>query len=400
MICASDGCSVTKCGHRATCTDLGGEGSCSCDIGYDGNPYSRCYPITVPQDCSCTKLTVASRGEAAATQSDKMGTYYLYGYHDDKVVYQHQSGLEFLFHAHGQAWAIGADVGGLRVGVINFSNNSCPYKVDSVWKYSTQGQLSEDASLSVTCDTRSLVQNPIRPVTEPPAVTSTSYSNHLTNQDLEQLEALLYRNYVNQPPSATEQAALDRTMTTTEPTGIFSVPTGDKGIIKVHQILEERPTKIQDLKLRTEDKIPDTFFDHLSNTLYNEDGDQLSGESYKIYLVSSTQNPNYFETNVPPSPRSPRTPSPKLRSSQLLPTAIPKRLVTTETTPNRNLQHFLNQLTVKSETKPREMHDRPSLHPAYTSLPINYDKTQGKHKHPCHAPIKHSHFQARKSSTR
>ena len=44
-----------------------------------------------------------------------------------KVVYQHQSGLEYLFHAHGQAWAIGAQVGGLRVGVINFSNSSCPY---------------------------------------------------------------------------------------------------------------------------------------------------------------------------------------------------------------------------------------------------------------------------------
>ena len=66
MMFREDGCSVTKCGARATCTDLGGEGSCSCDIGYDdddsdddsdmmimcrfeGNPYSRCYPIEVPR---------------------------------------------------------------------------------------------------------------------------------------------------------------------------------------------------------------------------------------------------------------------------------------------------------------------------------------------------------------
>ena len=112
----------------------------------------------MPGDCSCTRISVSSEGEAAATQSDKMGLYYLYGYHDGKVtnihnlsnkvvnepsrsftvfvdvdsscykvVYQHQSGLEYLFHAHGQAWAIGAQVGGLRVGVINFSNSSCPY---------------------------------------------------------------------------------------------------------------------------------------------------------------------------------------------------------------------------------------------------------------------------------
>ena len=62
MVCARDGCSVTKCGHRATCTDIGGEGSCSCDIGFDGNPYKRCYPIEVPNECSCTKLSVTSTG--------------------------------------------------------------------------------------------------------------------------------------------------------------------------------------------------------------------------------------------------------------------------------------------------------------------------------------------------
>ena len=39
-------------------------------------------------------------------------------------MYQHQSGQEYLFRAHGQAWAIGASPGGLRVGIIAFSNST------------------------------------------------------------------------------------------------------------------------------------------------------------------------------------------------------------------------------------------------------------------------------------
>ena len=107
MVCPEDGCSITKCGQGATCTDLGGEGSCSCDIGYDGNPYTRCYPVNVPPDCPCTAISVSSSALAADTQSDKMGSYYLYGYHNNRPVYQHQSGLEYLFHAHGWKTKIG-----------------------------------------------------------------------------------------------------------------------------------------------------------------------------------------------------------------------------------------------------------------------------------------------------
>lgn len=56
-------------------------------------------------------------------------SYFLFGYYEGHPVYQHLSGLEYLFLAHNQAWAIGASPGGLRVGVISFSNTSCPYKV-------------------------------------------------------------------------------------------------------------------------------------------------------------------------------------------------------------------------------------------------------------------------------
>ena len=73
MVCSLDPCSVTKCGQRATCTPQGREASCSCDIGYDGNPYERCFPIEVPDSCPCTVVTVSSSGRAAVTQSDKMG---------------------------------------------------------------------------------------------------------------------------------------------------------------------------------------------------------------------------------------------------------------------------------------------------------------------------------------
>ena len=56
QVCAEDGCSVTKCGHRATCTHLGMEASCSCDIGFDGNPYRRCYPVEVGHKTISTNI--------------------------------------------------------------------------------------------------------------------------------------------------------------------------------------------------------------------------------------------------------------------------------------------------------------------------------------------------------
>ena len=391
MVCAEDACSVTKCGQGATCTHLGGEGSCSCDIGYDGNPYTRCYPVNVPEDCPCTRITVSSSSAASATQSDKMGSYYLYGYHNNRVVYQHQSGLEYLFHAHGQAWAIGATIGGLRVGIINFSNQTCPYKVDTTWKYSTQGKLDEDESLQVVCHKDSIIQNPISPETVTP-VTTTRPSQ--TGGDTNSLENI-YQNYVKLPLTTTEHSP-ELTLTT-QTAGIHSVQTGDKGIIRAHQLLEERerPTKIQDLKMRNTYNFPKKFFDRVSNDLQSHlenIEDQDSGESYKIFLVttpSPSQNvikPNFFETK-PPNSRITRTPSPRLRSQvskqrpTFVPTSIPKLPTTTISTTTRKIQHFLTQLGIKTSVTSdvaTEKNKKQSLHPAYTSLPIDYDQTEGK----------------------
>ena len=146
----------------------------------------------------------------------------------------------------------------------------------------------------------------------------------------EQLQSAL-RSYVQQLHTAAAETTL-AAAAVTEPSGIFSVPTGDKGIIKVAQLLEERPTKIQDLKLRNEEKkIPESFFDQLSNTIQTED--QESGESYSVYLVTTSTppspatsqlHPNYFETSKPrprpgPGARTPRTPT-----ASLLPTSLPR----------------------------------------------------------------------------
>ena len=201
MVCSADPCSVTKCGQRATCTPQGSEASCSCDIGYDGNPYSRCFPVEVPAACRCTEVLLASSGQAAVTQSDKMGRlggeynsaqlipfrcrYFLFGYFGGQPVYQHQSGQEYLFQAQGQAWAIGATPGGLRVGVIAFSNTSCPYKVEAGWQHSTRGKLDVDPGLTVTCRVNSVVQNPVTKATPRPTTsTTTTTTTKATQSDI------------------------------------------------------------------------------------------------------------------------------------------------------------------------------------------------------------------------
>ena len=210
----------------------------------------------------------------------------------------------------------------------------------------------------------------------------------------EQLQSAL-RSYVQQLHSAAAETTL-AAAAVTEPSGIFSVPTGDKGIIKVAQLLEERPTKIQDLKLRNEEKkIPESFFDQLSNTIQTED--QESGESYSVYLVTTSTppspatsqlHPNYFQTTKPrprpgPGPgsgaRTSRTPA-----ASLLPTSLPRSEAgpSTARATTKSFQHFLNQLGVTVRSKPagsgQRGGDQQTLHPAYTSLPINYDKTEGR----------------------
>ena len=84
-------------------------------------------------------------------QSDKMGTYHLFGSFNEKPAYQHESGLDYLYYAEGDAWVIGATFGGSRVGIVNFDKNSCPYVIRSTWRHSVGGKLEKDPGIVVTC---------------------------------------------------------------------------------------------------------------------------------------------------------------------------------------------------------------------------------------------------------
>lgn len=160
LVCPSDPCSVIKCGFHATCQvveseqggDGLGQGVCNCDEGYDGNPYSRCFPQIFNDKCKCKELVLSSLGASALAQADKMGSYFLYEYFNGFPAYQHKSGLDFLFFAEGNAWVIGAQFGGSRVGIVNFDRNSCPYNLTSFWRHSVAGQLQVDESLTLECN--------------------------------------------------------------------------------------------------------------------------------------------------------------------------------------------------------------------------------------------------------
>merc|ERR1712083_193427 len=98
-------------------------------------------------------LTVDSRGPSSIHQRDKMGSFHLWGYYNDHPVYQHYSGLDFLYFHKNQVWGIGPKVGGKRAGLLNFSVARCPYEMTSPWQFGTkqpgQGLPSELPALAL-----------------------------------------------------------------------------------------------------------------------------------------------------------------------------------------------------------------------------------------------------------
>ena len=108
-------------------------------------PVKRCYPHT-PATCNCKELQLSSTGPSSLAQSDKMGKYHLFGYYNRKPAYQHESGLDYLFYAEGEAWVIGAMFGGARVGIVNFDKHPCPYQLKSLWRHSGNYTVSSFAS--------------------------------------------------------------------------------------------------------------------------------------------------------------------------------------------------------------------------------------------------------------
>ena len=130
VTCPSNPCSVLKCGFRAECVREGeGDASCQCKEGFVGDPYSRCYPEIKQGRCGCHHLQVSSMGPARLHQRDKMGDYFLWGYFNNHPVYQHYSGLDFLYFHTNMVWGVGPKVGGKRAGLLNFASVDCPYEV-------------------------------------------------------------------------------------------------------------------------------------------------------------------------------------------------------------------------------------------------------------------------------
>ena len=106
VTCPTDPCSVLKCGFRAQCVyDSTEKAHCVCRPGYIGDPKERCYPADIKKDdnngdghCTCLNLKLISNGPSKRHQADKMGEFHLWGYYNSKPVYQHESGLDFLYY--------------------------------------------------------------------------------------------------------------------------------------------------------------------------------------------------------------------------------------------------------------------------------------------------------------
>ena len=129
LTCPDSPCSVLQCGFRAECVTEAAHAQCACKPGFMGDPYTRCYPRVRQSRCQCHQIRVSTGGPASLHQRDKMGDYFLWGYYNDHPVYQHYSGLDFLYFHANQVWGVGPKVGGKKAGLLNFDAADCPYQV-------------------------------------------------------------------------------------------------------------------------------------------------------------------------------------------------------------------------------------------------------------------------------
>ena len=155
VTCPTDACSTLKCGFRAICMqDDSGQAHCLCRQGFRGDPRVRCFPIDIQQNCPCNHVELVSTGPAKEHQRDKMGDYYLWGYYNNHPVYQHYSGLDFIYFHKNNVWGIGPKIGGNSAGLLNFGRTSCPYLLITPWEFGTKDKTlrrQTDTSVSLTC---------------------------------------------------------------------------------------------------------------------------------------------------------------------------------------------------------------------------------------------------------
>ena len=153
VTCPTDPCSVLKCGFRALCV-LDPQPRCICRDGFEGDPNLRCYPREVDVSCACKEVLLSSIGPSKEHQRDKMGEFFLWGFYNDRPVYQHVSGLDFLYYHKNHVWGVGPKVGGNSAGLLNFGRNSCPYKLVTPWEFGTKMKNKKrqmDPQLSLVC---------------------------------------------------------------------------------------------------------------------------------------------------------------------------------------------------------------------------------------------------------
>ena len=115
VVCNSDPCSKARCGQQAECTVSESKAICKCKDNFFGNPYKRCFP-KVPRDfnCKCLKSTLSSRLNLLSPQIRRhrlaFGDYFLYDIKDNHPLYQHSSGIYYLYKYPGEYWLIDDDI--------------------------------------------------------------------------------------------------------------------------------------------------------------------------------------------------------------------------------------------------------------------------------------------------
>jgi len=128
----------------------------------------------LPKSLKRSVLTYEKMKLLVFLQRDKLGNYFLWGKNNNKPVYQHESGLDFMYYHTNHVWGVGPKVGGNSAGLLNFGRQPCPYDLVSPWEFGTRqqnGQRQTDMQLKLVCLDQtdqagglSLIQNPPAPI--------------------------------------------------------------------------------------------------------------------------------------------------------------------------------------------------------------------------------------------
>jgi len=153
LTCPEEPC---KCGFQAECVS---NRHCQCKAGYRGDPFTRCFPTTsLPATCLCgeLQLTMSESGPAGKAFGDVIGSYFHYGSHNGRPVYQHRTGGLYLFLLSkdgNRMWALSHKIGEDNISLGTLAINLCPYKEAGPWVYYSKErkEFVIDNSIRLTC---------------------------------------------------------------------------------------------------------------------------------------------------------------------------------------------------------------------------------------------------------